>query len=84
MPVTPELLREVALTEDEYRRAVELLGREPNLVELGMIGALWSEHCGYKHSRPLLRRLPTSGPQVVQGPGRMQVRWISVTGSWWF
>ncbi|GBD21912.1 Phosphoribosylformylglycinamidine synthase subunit PurL [bacterium HR28] len=69
MPVTPELLREVALTEDEYRRAVELLGREPNLVELGMIGALWSEHCGYKHSRPLLRRLPTSGPQVVQGPG---------------
>ncbi len=69
MPVTPELLREVALTEDEYQRAVELLGREPNLVELGMIGALWSEHCGYKHSRPLLRRLPTSGPQVVQGPG---------------
>lgn len=69
MVVTPELLREVALTEEEYRRAVELLGREPNLVELGMIGALWSEHCGYKHSRPLLRRLPTSGPHVVQGPG---------------
>lgn len=69
MPVTPELLREVALTEEEYARAVELLGREPNLVELGMIGALWSEHCGYKHSRPLLRHLPTSGPQVLQGPG---------------
>ncbi|MCX2726157.1 phosphoribosylformylglycinamidine synthase subunit PurL [Thermomicrobium sp. 4228-Ro] len=69
MPVTPEILREVALTEEEYQRAVELLGREPNLVELGMIGALWSEHCGYKHSRPLLKKLPTTGPHVVQGPG---------------
>lgn len=69
MPVTPELLREVALTEEEYEQAVRLLGREPNLVELGMIGALWSEHCGYKHSRPLLKRLPTTGPHVVQGPG---------------
>ena len=69
MPVTQELLREVALTEEEYQRAVELLGREPNRVELGMIGALWSEHCGYKHSRPLLKKLPTAAPHVVQGPG---------------
>jgi len=69
MPIAPEILREVALTEEEYARAVALLGREPNLIELGMIGALWSEHCGYKHSRPLLRKLPTSGPHVVQGPG---------------
>jgi len=69
MPIAPEILREVALTEEEYARAIALLGREPNLIELGMIGALWSEHCGYKHSRPLLRKLPTSGPHVVQGPG---------------
>jgi len=69
MPIAPEILREVALTEEEYARAVALHGREPNLIELGMIGALWSEHCGYKHSRPLLRKLPTSGPHVVQGPG---------------
>ncbi|WP_038039798.1 phosphoribosylformylglycinamidine synthase subunit PurL [Thermorudis peleae] len=69
MTVTPEQLRAVALTQDEYERIVTLLGREPNQLELGMFGALWSEHCGYKHTRPLLKRLPTTGPGVVQGPG---------------
>ncbi|WP_460039767.1 phosphoribosylformylglycinamidine synthase subunit PurL [Thermaerobacter litoralis] len=59
----------VGLTGAEYRRACRLLGREPNAVELGLIGVLWSEHCAYKHSRPLLRRLPTGGPQVLLGPG---------------
>jgi len=62
-------LQEVALTADEYREAVRILGRHPNHVELGIIGALWSEHCGYKTSKPLLRRLPTTGPRVLQGPG---------------
>ncbi|HEY6378051.1 MAG TPA: phosphoribosylformylglycinamidine synthase subunit PurL [Candidatus Dormibacteraeota bacterium] len=65
----PRVLAEVALTETEYRRAVDLLGRAPNGVELGIIGALWSEHCGYKTSKPLLRRLPTRGARVLQGPG---------------
>jgi len=62
-------LQEVALTPDEYREAVRILGRHPNHVELGIIGALWSEHCGYKTSKPLLKRLPTTGPRVLQGPG---------------
>ncbi|HZS15914.1 MAG TPA: phosphoribosylformylglycinamidine synthase subunit PurL [Candidatus Dormibacteraeota bacterium] len=62
-------LQEVALTGDEYRLAVQMLGRHPNHVELGIIGALWSEHCGYKTSKPLLKRLPTHGPRVLQGPG---------------
>jgi phosphoribosylformylglycinamidine synthase len=62
-------LQEVALTGDEYRLAVQHLGRHPNQVELGIIGALWSEHCGYKTSKPLLKRLPTQGPRVLQGPG---------------
>nr|WP_148235879.1 AIR synthase-related protein [Thermaerobacter marianensis] len=57
------------LTAGEYRRACALLGRAPNPVELGLIGVLWSEHCAYKHSKPLLRRLPTRGPQVLLGPG---------------
>jgi phosphoribosylformylglycinamidine synthase len=61
--------REVALSDDEYARIVALLGREPSLVELGMFGAMWSEHCGYKHSRPHLRQLPTDAPWVLQGPG---------------
>jgi phosphoribosylformylglycinamidine synthase len=63
----PEQLH--GLTEDEYGRIVDLVGREPNDVELGMFGAMWSEHCAYKHSRPLLRRLPTEGPRVLVGPG---------------
>ena len=55
MPVSQEVLDEIALTRAEYDLIVERLSREPNAVELGMFGALWSEHCGYKHSRPLLR-----------------------------
>jgi len=62
-------LREVALTPDEYRVIVEQLKRAPNEVELGMLGVLWSEHCSYKSSKALLRRLPSTGPGVVQGPG---------------
>jgi phosphoribosylformylglycinamidine synthase subunit PurL len=61
--------RDVALSDDEYARICELLEREPSEVELGMFGAMWSEHCGYKHSRPLLKTLPTEAPWVVQGPG---------------
>lgn len=61
--------REVALSDEEYASILELLGREPSEVELGMFGAMWSEHCGYKHSRPLLKGLPTEAPWVVQGPG---------------
>lgn len=61
--------REVALSDSEYAQIVELLGREPSIVELGMFGAMWSEHCGYKHSRPHLRTLPNDAPWVVQGPG---------------
>jgi phosphoribosylformylglycinamidine synthase subunit PurL len=62
-------LREVALTPDEYRVIVEQLKRAPNAVELGMLGVLWSEHCSYKTSKALLRRLPSAGSGVLQGPG---------------
>ena len=62
-------LRELALTESEYQAASDQLGRVPNRLELGMLGALWSEHCSYKTSKALLRQLPSSGPRVVQGPG---------------
>ena len=57
------------LSEEEFDGVVVALGREPNGLEAAMFGALWSEHCGYKNSRPLLKRLPTKGPQVLQGPG---------------
>ena len=57
------------LTEEEFARIVSILGRPPNLVELGIFSVMWSEHCSYKSSRVHLRRLPTAGPHVLQGPG---------------
>src|SRR5579859_3481567 len=62
-------LRAFGLLPAEYAHIVARLGREPNLVELGMLGAMWREHCGYKHSRKLLKLLPTTGTRVLQGPG---------------
>src|SRR2546428_452431 len=67
--ITPELVQEHNLTPDEYARIVAMLGRTPTFPELGIFSALWSEHCSYKHSRPILKTFPTTGPQVVQGPG---------------
>src|SRR5438105_2173681 len=67
--ITPEIVRRHGLTEDEYRKIVGCLGRDPNLVELGIFSAMWSEHCSYKSSRRFLKHLPTKGPRVLQGPG---------------
>jgi len=60
---------QVGLKESEYRHVCEILGREPNHVELQMFGVMWSEHCSYKHSRSTLKKLPTKGEHVLQGPG---------------
>ncbi len=68
-PLTEELVEEHGLTDEEYRLVLEILGREPSFTELGVFSAMWSEHCGYKNSKPLLRTLPTDGPRVAQGPG---------------
>jgi phosphoribosylformylglycinamidine synthase len=67
--VTPDLVEEHGLLPSEYDRIVELLGRDPTFTELGVFSVMWSEHCGYKNSRKLLKRLPTGGPRVLQGPG---------------
>lgn len=67
--ISQRALDEVALTRAEYEQIVQKLGRRPNAVELGIFGAMWSEHCGYKNSKPLLRRFPTRGPQVLLGAG---------------
>ncbi|UCH51071.1 MAG: phosphoribosylformylglycinamidine synthase subunit PurL [Chloroflexota bacterium] len=69
MPVSKEILDEVALSEEEYQLIVERLGREPTEVELGMFGSLWSEHCGYKHSKALLKQLPSKSKRVLVKPG---------------
>ncbi len=67
--VTPALVAEHGLTPDEHARLVNMLGRAPTYTELGIISALWSEHCSYKHSRAVLKKLPTAAPYVLQGPG---------------
>ena len=66
---TAALVAEHGLTPDEYGRLERLLGRTPTFTELGIVSALWNEHCSYKHSRPVLRTLPTKAPHVLQGPG---------------
>ncbi len=70
MPVSKEALDEVALNQDEYQLIVKMLGREPSNVELGMFGSLWSEHCGYKHSKALLKQLPSRSKRVLVKPGQ--------------
>jgi len=67
--ITPEVVAEHGFTPEEYQRIQEILGREPNLTELGMFSVMWSEHCSYKNSRPVLKLFPTSGKRVLQGPG---------------
>jgi phosphoribosylformylglycinamidine synthase len=67
--ITPEIVAAHGLSADEYARVVKALGRDPNLVELGIFSAMWSEHCSYKSSRRFLKHLPTKGPRVLQGPG---------------
>src|SRR3954465_8151586 len=69
MHITPELVSAHGITEDEYKRIEQILGRAPNYTELGIFSVMWSEHCSYKSSRVHLRKFPTSGPRVVQGPG---------------
>ncbi|WP_018932348.1 phosphoribosylformylglycinamidine synthase subunit PurL [Gracilibacillus lacisalsi] len=73
--ITPELVeqdkvyQEMGLTDKEYDMIKDIMGRRPNFTEIGIFSVMWSEHCSYKTSKPLLKKFPTEGPQVVQGPG---------------
>jgi phosphoribosylformylglycinamidine synthase subunit PurL len=67
--ITPALVADHGISEHEYALILGILGREPTYTELGVFSAMWSEHCGYKNSKPLLRKLPTQAPWVLQGPG---------------
>ncbi len=69
MKITESIVEKHGLKLDEYSKIKELLNREPNLLELGIFSAMWNEHCSYKSSRIHLKNLPTTGPQVIQGPG---------------
>lgn len=63
------LWQQMGLTDEEYAQVQEILGREPNYIELGLFAVMWSEHCGYKNSRPVLKYFPTEGSHVIEGPG---------------
>ena len=81
-PIDDETLAQIALSRAEYVRACELLERPPTEVELGMIGALWSEHCGYKHSRPLFHHFPTEGERILTALGDENAGAIEIGGGW--
>jgi phosphoribosylformylglycinamidine synthase II len=67
--ITPELIASHGINDDEYKRLLDIIGREPTFTELGIFSAMWNEHCSYKSSKKWLRTLPTEGPQVICGPG---------------
>jgi len=81
MTITPELIAQHQLTQGEYDKIVSLLGREPSYTELGVFSVMWSEHCSYKSSRIHLKKLPTEGKYVVQGPGE-NAGIIGIGGGW--
>jgi phosphoribosylformylglycinamidine synthase subunit PurL len=68
-PITPELVKAHGLKPEEYDRFIALMGREPSFTELGIVSAMWNEHCSYKSSKIHLKTLPTKGPRVIHGPG---------------
>ncbi len=68
-PITPQIVADHGLNEEEYARVLDAMGREPNMVELGIFSVMWSEHCSYKSSRIHLKKLPTEAPWVICGPG---------------
>src|SRR6201985_1400661 len=67
--ITPALIKQHGLTPEEFDRIKGILGREPNYTELGIFSVMWSEHCSYKNSRPLLRTFPTKSPKILVGAG---------------
>ena len=69
MKISDEIIKKHGLKEDEYKKIINLIGREPNHLELGIFSAMWNEHCSYKSSKKFLKKLPTKNEKVIQGPG---------------
>src|ERR1700739_3408268 len=80
--ITPELVRSHGLTEEEHRRIISILGREPNITELGVFSAMWSEHCSYKNTRLQLKKFPTTGPSVLVKAGEENAGVIDIGDGW--
>ena len=69
MKITDDIVDKHGLKRDEYKKIIKLIGRIPNLLELGLFSAMWNEHCSYKSSKKYLKTLPTKNKRVIQGPG---------------
>src|SRR5947199_2910623 len=80
--VTPELVAEHGLTPDEFERVQQILGRKPNFTELGIFSVMWSEHCSYKNSRKELRKLPTTGPNILVKAGEENAGVVDIGDGW--
>src|ERR1051325_921324 len=80
--VTPELVAEHGLTSEEFERIKKILGREPNFTELGIFSVMWSEHCSYKNSRRELKKLPTSGPNILVKAGEENAGVVDIGDGW--
>jgi phosphoribosylformylglycinamidine synthase II len=79
---SPEIIAKHGLTPDEYERIVKILGRQPNITELGIFSVMWSEHCSYKNSRPELKNFPTTGPTVLVKAGEENAGVIDIGDGW--
>src|SRR3989440_10146747 len=80
--VTPELVAEHGLTPEEFERIKKILGREPNFTELGIFSVMWSEHCSYKNSRKELKKLPTTGPNILVKAGEENAGVVDIGDGW--
>ena len=80
--ITPELIAKHGLSPEEYEKVLSILGREPSFEELGVFSVMWSEHCSYKHSRPELRKFPTTGPSVLVKAGEENAGVIDIGDGW--
>lgn len=74
-----KIYQQMGVSDDEFALIESILGRLPNYTEIGIFSVMWSEHCSYKNSKPILRKFPTSGERVLQGPGKVPESLISVT-----
>jgi phosphoribosylformylglycinamidine synthase subunit PurL len=81
-PVTPEMVERHGLTPEEFERIKKILGREPNLTELGIFSVMWSEHCSYKNSREELKKFPTSGPNILVKAGEENAGVVDIGDGW--
>src|SRR5258705_5547250 len=80
--VTPELVKQHGLTSEEFEQIKEILGREPNFTELGIFSVMWSEHCSYKNSRKELKKLPTTGANILVKAGEENAGVVDIGDGW--